>query len=1283
MTLRQLLSQCFLKIQSVELLQRMRGIFVMRNMNTALKASILAIGIILAVVLNVYHVDAKESCRAVSGKGYELLDANGFSVSGKGTSTLCFGRESIGQLSLQGTVVKTSTYEGYTAYGATDVLSMSYTYDGAYQEKDKSIWNLTSSDEKMINGYPVDKKIDMGAILVQRSQDGKTWEAAYSDTNIFAKRKKLEDSVYNISMEDIKEGTFYRVYVAYRMKQKTGEEKHGLIKKEVYQYKNFVEQYDIYVCYGKSAVEVRDISTGNNAGTSVSNGFVIDKCGANCKVTVSKNNGRAVEVESLTAVTDAGAYKIEITNNLNQSFIKNVRITGGMDFSQVVPTVYEGEKKEKYEQEKTTDGSSALGMPSFTKLRIGYPENTQTITSNKNGYDAYGIAGDKVELYLELPTSKELKEKGLEVIDDNFGKKEKELIEGVQTGEVDSGALIVQKSLDGKKWETVEQNRYTNGFFTTDFYNNYGNKGDICIYTPDGNDVIGGVYIRVIYAHSLKHVDAKKADRYMEVYEFYLCSNELGAVTFHNLTVTKETIKDIIGEDNDDSLELYKDVESLQSGSGTATGFIIDTSKNSAVTYTVKRNGRDIAIPTDGKYTKDGKYDILLKSAVGNSEKVTIYVDKSNSEEALERYFGSSFISGKRIFEEGNYPVFEGGKTEYATAEIPDEYLPVSGTIENTTTGEKIEIGTTRKIVKGALSVPGDYVATFSTRQAKNGEALHGDWRVFTFRFRIIPEGMAPGPVVNENSLLEYAKSTTSDAYPMYYGLIYGSAGGGIITEAFSTWEAAKEYAYNYEKGTVEKQSDGTYRYVKSFNLEQKDKYVSAWDLTDILNQSAEEAIQVSYFDMSDKFTYVTLDEDYIDVENKRTLELKNSVVLFANDTEKEKLCAMVDALPIISRKPWSSTKPGTTSNVKDGYVDFEFVKDKYEVDSSKVVITDCNDKEYEIEYHKGVGQQLSEKNCPSGVVTITESTCYGDTNVYQAVYIAEHDNTSTLEIEYYEGKKEEHKTFSKADNGTTFEVDAFKIEKLVDELDPYSLVTVEKTESYEPPIRYVADQEATYVWTQPGIYKVSVTNRLGYSYSINVKVVESEYATLLFKGEGTQGLEVIFTAAGEKNVKLPELTRYGYEFVGFEAEDGTVYTNKIASIAFRGETVLNAIWKAKEYELSLQDTDGNTYKTMAVEFGRSYELEAYDTGEGKMFVGWLQDGKVMEDNRITITEEKDIILTASVKDAEETINTPGVTVEEKAFNWIFVAFIILIAVAVGTVLVFRQKNRPNKKNQD
>ena len=952
-------------------------------------------------------VEAFESSEESNHSAYDAEKKSSFSYGGK----------SMGALTVSGGINDISTINGFTAYSANGPLIIGYDYDGSYQTGNKNEWNLISEDGKEVLGFSISKKIEKGTLIIQKSTNGTTWENATEQVqNVFTAKKLDRSNLYTITDDELKSGTYYRVIVAYGMKRLSATEERWWIipDKETYDYIYCTEVYRFYACYGISTVSFRDVVSGNeiSSGATVSNGFIIDKNGASSAVYLVKDGKTTTIVDKIrTSVYEPGEYSITVSTPLNQEFKYNITVTGGLSVRTLSPSVFENEKKGKYTEEHPVSGNPAYGFDSHTGITLAHNAADGIVAAKKNGFDAYGITGSNVYLFLELKNEEALADAGWEVVSDSWGKKSSELIANVPTGQVDSGAIIIQKSMDGLTWENEDLGRYAEGLYTTDYENHYGRKGAVLVYMPNGQEILKGVFVRILYAYEMKQASSKTDNRYIEKYEFYLCNNELGAITFHNLSA-EGTLSDICKDYDDATAEIYRKAETMQTGAYTVSGFSIDTTLNPTVTYKVKRDGTNIAIPSNHEFTQEGKYTVDLTSAVGTHKEVEIFVDRMSTNEVLDFYFGEAFITGKRIFDEGDLAVYEGGLTSYQLNEVDLNHLPLGGEIKNLTTGEIVTITPSRTRKSSLITAPGTYEAVLST----NSGVSSGDNRIFTFRFKIIPKGTAPGPMVNQRSLKEYASSTISDSYPVYYALTYPSASTGYITLAFASKEAAMEYAYNYEKGMVEKQSDGSYRYTGSFLVSQKEKYNSAWDLTDAVNYFAEQAVQSGYFDLSNEFTSLTLTDSVIDnTANLRTLELNKSVTIFAPDQKGE--LTDLEALPIISPKPYSYLVPGRNGVVRKGVNDFKFVKDKYGSDSDTIQITDNTGKEYQIEYNRGVGEQLAAQNCPSGIVTITEKTVYGDTASYQAVYIAPAENTASITLSYYKDESEERQTFTQLNN--------------------------------------------------------------------------------------------------------------------------------------------------------------------------------------------------------------------------------------------------------------------------
>lgn len=1213
---------------------------------------------------------------------YETESDLGYTLDTKNSiEKFSYGAKSIGTFAIDGNIAQQGKYGEYTAYGVNGEISFRYNYLGNYNSGTKTNWSIISDDSKEIAGIELKNKVNRGVVIVQKSTNGQTWINATEPIKDYFKEATDEKGiVYTTTEDEIKSGTYYRIIVAYSMKIKTGtNDGWWFFDLDIYETKKFIEEYKFYVCSNENHILIKDSVTRANvdSGQTVQKGFYIDKNGSLDSVVVSKVGGGSKTATTYDSFTEPGEYKIEVTTKLGKVYNQSIRVNMGLSITRLLPDVYESKKGKGFIDGSLINGITTYGVSSLTTLEIGQNAEYMITRSVYNGYDAYGINGDTVSIFMTLNYGTDLKENnGWNIYSNTWGKKEKEKIAGVHTGEMGMGALIIQTSSTGKdgEWENVDKERYASGLYTTDYANHYNRNESVFIYSPEGEDVLNGVYVRVIYAYQVYNKNAKQYIDCLEKYEFYLCSNVLGAVTFHNETI-KDTVADIIGDEDENIIKIYKQAESLVSGAGTFTGFKLDTSKNPTVEYIIKRNGNIIPAAADGRYTLTGKYDIELKSVVGDKQTVTIYVDRTSSEDALANYFGESFIVGKRIYAEGEYPVYEGGhSTTYNIMKVDTNYLPIRGKICNLDTGNVIELDESREARSGSLTEAGQYMAVFTT-----GTSV-GDIRTFTFNFRIIPEGTAPGPILNQEKLTEYAKTNVTDVYPVGYAITYQSAAKGYISIVFQNKEDAIEYAYSYEKGMVEQQSDGTYRYNGSLSIQQKEKYDSAWDLTDAMYYFAEQAVEKYYFDLSDEYTFRTLSDDVIaNTANLRTLELERSVVIFA-DGEKANM-ASHDALPIISEKPYLYLSPGVNGTDNPlSYYDFVFTKDKYGCDSNTVVITDSEGNSYTIEYGKGVGAQLKKAGCESGIVTITETTIFGDSVSYDAVYIAEGDNTAKVEILYYDKGMKNTLLLSSADIDKSIEADIFSVENIVDELDPYSLVIISKDGRVQS--FYVGDQVMKEAWSEAGEYTIKIVNRIGAAYSFKINVRESNYSVITFSGDGTEKVKDIITSYGEKNVVLPELNMFGYDFLGYQAQNGQVYNEKI-DINFKTVLNLNAMWEPKEVDFVIKDNYGNILDTWKVDYGSEVELIVPTLKEGQEFIEWQRNGATFNDTSVMIDTEESIVLTClysgytisnnieeDAKQMEDAVDD-----EEPVINSI-ICFIMIVILAVLGIAFLRYKDK-------
>ncbi len=558
-----------------------------------------------------------------------------------------------------------------------------------------------------------------------------------------------------------------------------------------------------------------------------------------------------------------------------------------------------------------------------------------------------------------------------------------------------------------------------------------------------------------------------------------------------------------------------------------------------------------------------------------------------------------------------------------------------------------------------------------------NTNTPSGDNRVIEYHFVIAPEGTDINPKVNKRTLNEFMHRGISGCYPKYYGLVYQSSKKGNVTLAFSSWEEAYQYAYNYENGTVESLGDGTYLYSSSFSVETKKKYNSDWELTEALYESAEQAVKELYIDPSDESTYLTISNTSLSFEDLKHQRLERSVVLFAGG--QQELLTINDALPILNSRPYAYLDPVDGGGVEAGKDDFQFVNIKNDIDSKNVAITESS-KTHFIKYNKSVDEQLGGFGYPTGIVKIVEENINDGYTEYEAVYFANGDNTAHVTIAYYVNGQKQTVELTQDDKDTTINADLFMIQSLTDELDPYNLVIVFKDNN--PIAAFAADQPMNLAWCDQGEYQIKVVNRIGNWYSFNMIVNETDYATVSFQGQGTEGLEPIIAKKGDTHIRLPEAMHDNLEFKSYCDEEGTEYQGEIEQIDSNGSMVLKPTWSIKKCHIILKDADGRELKTIDAAYGSEIELGAPDIPEGYSFIGWLRDGSLLPDNKILVRDDE-ITLIASVSDNNVTTTPemvqPG---NEQKQTGLFVALgIAFLGACGGGAAVIAHKKRKSKEH--
>lgn len=327
--------------------------------------------------------------------------------------------------------------------------------------------------------------------------------------------------------------------------------------------------------------------------------------------------------------------------------------------------------------------------------------------------------------------------------------------EGVFTGKIGTGALVVQKSYDGVKWEQSELDKFDNGFYTTDYLESFGGKSKE-IYRPLGSELKSGVYISVsiyyeayttTYWTEKRYSDAELAaawilnwplaiwmtknnydiqksedhyKNYRETYTFFVIEDSVEAVTFNNLTTADTSAVVEATKPTSENAEEYKAqteqynnylnavidrvTNTMHDGDMTTTGFYINVtnvSENQYLKIDVKRNGSPFTLPSlktlqDG--TKQKVYEIkqpgkydITISSYSKQKTLTLYVDTVSADDAYKRYFGDKVLFNGQAY--GDNFLDYSPNNPYGNVRVFDAYSEVPVFLEHLTLDLKDRVG--------------------------------------------------------------------------------------------------------------------------------------------------------------------------------------------------------------------------------------------------------------------------------------------------------------------------------------------------------------------------------------------------------------------------------------------------------------------------------------------------------------------------------------------------------------------------------------------------------------
>lgn len=329
-----------------------------------------------------------------------------------------------GKFSLSGELEEAEFEKGISSFNATGETDMEgedtseigfcYTYDDSLLSKDKEV-ELVEDSSKEVNGTVLGEKAGLGTIIVESSFDGENWTVNEIQTNAFSSSKLSAGEVfYETVQNQLVNGCYYRVTVAYQTKEKSGERKLGPVSKEQYSYCEHLEVYHFYIVNeAENAKSAKATDTPKfefkcepvNAGVNkeYSDSTVIDSEDRNrgCQIGQFYINGFS---------GNAHYYTLDENKKENPIFLKNVgdKVTLWFRLNQKDINALEGNTKLSiYSDEKGGDKGLGVNEQSFKQgaltIRFTNYENETRTNTYTNYLAAAGTttADTKVQLFEE------------------------------------------------------------------------------------------------------------------------------------------------------------------------------------------------------------------------------------------------------------------------------------------------------------------------------------------------------------------------------------------------------------------------------------------------------------------------------------------------------------------------------------------------------------------------------------------------------------------------------------------------------------------------------------------------------------------------------------------------------------------------------------------------------------------------------------------------------------------------------------------------------------------
>lgn len=289
------------------------------------KKAIIAAFIVVLISLFSLTAFADSSKTKISGKVYEFEKGH-FTFSQSEDSEATGENNTYGKLSVQGDFTSDKARSDVTAFAVSGGnFAIFYDYDDAKLNANENSWHLIDEKSKKVDTITLDSDVLKGALILQISSDGKSWNTVKTVTDAFHTAPRSDGAFYTCTEMQLENGCYYRVIVAYTLSKREKEGKVLFLNTDQYTTKKCAEVYEFYVCsdktgatsepsgqiyhlgnkirvakfdsfFGEETIDQKDIHYGWDLGDFIVRGFTSHVKDSGGKVVFLKNVGDQVNL---------------------------------------------------------------------------------------------------------------------------------------------------------------------------------------------------------------------------------------------------------------------------------------------------------------------------------------------------------------------------------------------------------------------------------------------------------------------------------------------------------------------------------------------------------------------------------------------------------------------------------------------------------------------------------------------------------------------------------------------------------------------------------------------------------------------------------------------------------------------------------------------------------------------------------------------------------------------------------------------------------------------------